>query len=103
MEEADTHKSERHDDEVEGKNDVKESKAEENPLEKYMKMVLEAREKQQVQQSPEQEAKPLSFEDKTVTEDKDDRYKLHIQLLCVWKTFFSIAAYSHKDDDEDFW
>lgn len=83
----DTGKTERWGDELEDKDDEKESKAEENPLEKYMKMVLEAREKQQKQQSPEQEAKPMSFEDKSLSEEKGD----------------SIAAYSHKDEDDDFW
>ncbi|XP_072300661.1 centriole and centriolar satellite protein ofd1 isoform X2 [Eucyclogobius newberryi] len=83
--ETDSENSERQE-EQEAKDDGKESKAEENPLEKYMKMVLEAREKQQ-QTSPEQEAKPLSFEDKSLSEEKDE----------------SIAAYSHKEEEEEFW
>ncbi|KAK7939223.1 hypothetical protein WMY93_002549 [Mugilogobius chulae] len=72
--------------EQEAKDDGNVSKPKENPLEKYMKMVLEARANQQ-QASPEQEARPLSFEDKSLSEEKDE----------------SIAAYSHKDEDEDFW
>ncbi|XP_055086831.1 centriole and centriolar satellite protein ofd1 [Periophthalmus magnuspinnatus] len=79
-----TENSERQE-EQETNDDGKESKAEENPLEKYMKMVLEARETQQA--SPEQEANPLNFEDKSLSEAKDE----------------SIAAYSHKDEDDDFW
>lgn len=78
-------KSESPGDELEAEGDEKESKVEENPLEKYMKLVLEAREKQQ-QQSPEKEAKSMSFEEKSLSE-KDD----------------SIVAYSHKDGDDDFW
>uniref|UniRef100_A0A8C6TZB8 OFD1 centriole and centriolar satellite protein n=1 Tax=Neogobius melanostomus TaxID=47308 RepID=A0A8C6TZB8_9GOBI len=82
---TDAGKSERQGDVLEALDNGKELKAEENPLEKYMKMILEAREKQQPHQSPEQEAKPMSFEDKTLSE-KDD----------------SIVAYSHKDEDDDF-
>ncbi|KAM9347163.1 centriole and centriolar satellite protein ofd1 [Symphorus nematophorus] len=60
----------------------------ENPLEKYMKMVLEAREKQQQAQSPgREEAGQTSPEAKSLSEEKDN----------------SIAAYSPKDEDDDFW
>ncbi|CAL1582208.1 unnamed protein product [Knipowitschia caucasica] len=72
--------------EEEAKDDGKKSKDEENPLEKYMKIVLEARQKQP-QATLEQEAKPFSFEDKSVSEEKDE----------------SIAGFSHKDEDDDFW
>ncbi|XP_070832873.1 centriole and centriolar satellite protein ofd1 [Chaetodon trifascialis] len=57
----------------------------ENPLEKYMKMVLEAREKQHAQSPAREEAG--SPEAKSLSQEKDD----------------SIAAYSHKDEDDDFW
>lgn len=81
-------KSEEEEQRQEGKDeDGKDSKAEENPLEKYMKMVLEAREKQQQQSPKREEATLTSPEAKTLSEEKDD----------------SIVAYSHKDDDEDFW
>ncbi|XP_044073720.1 oral-facial-digital syndrome 1 protein homolog [Siniperca chuatsi] len=58
----------------------------ENPLEKYMKMVLEAREKQHAQ-SPGREEAGHTSEAKSLSEEKD----------------YSIAAYSHKDEDDDFW
>ncbi|XP_035860520.1 oral-facial-digital syndrome 1 protein homolog isoform X3 [Sander lucioperca] len=76
----------------EADNDGEESKGE-NPLEKYMKMVLEAREKQHAQgggwfQSPgREEVGHTSPEAKSLSEEKDD----------------SIAAFSHKDEDDDFW
>ncbi|XP_074550485.1 centriole and centriolar satellite protein ofd1 [Halichoeres trimaculatus] len=64
-----------------------EEKAEsENPLEKYMKVVLEARQKQRVQSPEGEEAGHTSPEVKSLSEGKDD----------------SIAAYSQKDED-DFW
>ncbi|XP_041806538.1 oral-facial-digital syndrome 1 protein homolog isoform X2 [Chelmon rostratus] len=59
----------------------------ENPLEKYMKMVLEAREKQHAQSPAREEAGQTSPEARSLSEEKDD----------------SIAAYSHKDEDDDFW
>ncbi|XP_068185778.1 centriole and centriolar satellite protein ofd1 isoform X2 [Antennarius striatus] len=59
---------------------------EENPLEKYMKMVLESREKQQTQ-TPAREERQTSPEAKSLFDEKDD----------------SIAADSHKDEDDDFW
>nr|XP_057938230.1 centriole and centriolar satellite protein ofd1 isoform X2 [Doryrhamphus excisus] len=60
----------------------------ENPLEKYMKMVLEAREKQHDKSSGEGE-EHASPEVKSLSDEKDN----------------SIAAYSHKDEDadDDFW
>ncbi|XP_026150712.1 centriole and centriolar satellite protein ofd1 isoform X3 [Mastacembelus armatus] len=58
----------------------------ENPLEKYMKMILEAREKQQAQVPAREEEGHTSPEAKSLSEEKED----------------SIAAYSQKDDD-DFW
>nr|XP_046259165.1 oral-facial-digital syndrome 1 protein homolog isoform X2 [Scatophagus argus] len=67
-------------------NDGEEAKGE-NPLEKYMKMVLEAREKQQLAQSPGSQEGHTSPEAKSLSEEKDN----------------SIAAYSHKDEDDDFW
>ncbi|XP_070770796.1 centriole and centriolar satellite protein ofd1 [Enoplosus armatus] len=66
--------------------DGEESKGE-NPLEKYMKMVLEAREKQHAQSPGREETGHTSPEAKSFSEEKDD----------------SIAAYSHKDEDDDFW
>ncbi|XP_061142797.1 centriole and centriolar satellite protein ofd1 isoform X2 [Syngnathus typhle] len=57
----------------------------ENPLEKYMKMVLEAREKKEDKSSGGEEH--VSPEVKSLSEEKDN----------------SIAAYSHKDEDDDFW
>ncbi|XP_029981256.1 centriole and centriolar satellite protein ofd1 isoform X2 [Sphaeramia orbicularis] len=71
--------------EPEVENDGKESKVE-NPLEKYMKMVLEAREKQHAR-SPGEEAEHTSPEPKSLFEEKDD----------------SIAAFSQKDEDDEFW
>ncbi|XP_040924683.1 centriole and centriolar satellite protein ofd1 isoform X2 [Betta splendens] len=59
----------------------------ENPLEKYMKMVLEAREKQQVQSLEREEAGHTSPEAKSLSEEKEN----------------SFAASSHKDEDDDFW
>ncbi|XP_059199608.1 centriole and centriolar satellite protein ofd1 [Centropristis striata] len=59
----------------------------ENPLEKYMKMVLEAREKQHAQSPGREEAGHTSPEAKSLSEEKDD----------------SIAAFSHKDEEDDFW
>ncbi|XP_019750920.1 centriole and centriolar satellite protein ofd1 isoform X2 [Hippocampus comes] len=60
----------------------------ENPLEKYMKMVLKAREKKQDKSSGGEE-EHMSPEVKSLSEEKDN----------------SIAAYSHKDEDadDDFW
>ncbi|XP_054471209.1 centriole and centriolar satellite protein ofd1 [Anoplopoma fimbria] len=67
--------------------DGEESKGE-NPLEKYMKMVLEAREKQH-EQSPgrEEAAGHTSPEAKSLSDERDN----------------SVALYSHKDEDDDFW
>ncbi|XP_039861236.1 oral-facial-digital syndrome 1 protein homolog isoform X2 [Simochromis diagramma] len=73
------------DEEISGEK-YNESKSE-NPLDKYMKMVLEAREKQHAQSSRREEAEYASPEAKSLSEDKED----------------SIAAYSHKDEDDDFW
>ncbi|XP_039673299.1 oral-facial-digital syndrome 1 protein homolog isoform X1 [Perca fluviatilis] len=71
----------------EADNDGNESKGE-NPLEKYMKMVLEAREKQHAQSPGREEVGHTSPEAKSLSEEKDD----------------SIAAFSHKDEeDDDFW
>lgn len=58
----------------------------ENPLEKYMKMVLEAREKQQ-DQMPVREEGQMSPENKSLFDEKDE----------------SIAAYSLKDEEDEFW
>ncbi|XP_077435804.1 centriole and centriolar satellite protein ofd1 isoform X2 [Vanacampus margaritifer] len=60
----------------------------ENPLEKYMRMVLEAREKKQDKSSGGEE-EHVSPEVKSLSEEKDN----------------SIVAYSNKDEDaeEDFW
>ncbi|KAM9341990.1 centriole and centriolar satellite protein ofd1 isoform 2-T2 [Pholidichthys leucotaenia] len=58
----------------------------ENPLEKYMKIVLEAREKQRVQNPGTEEPQHTSSEAKSLS-DKEH----------------SIAGYSHKDEDDDFW
>ncbi|XP_061827187.1 centriole and centriolar satellite protein ofd1 [Nerophis lumbriciformis] len=60
----------------------------ENPLEKYMKIVLDGREKQRDKRSAGEEEHP-SPEVKSLSEEKDN----------------SIAAYSHKDEDadDDFW
>ncbi|XP_038149328.1 oral-facial-digital syndrome 1 protein homolog isoform X2 [Cyprinodon tularosa] len=65
----------------------KEEPKEENPLEKYMKMVLEAREKQQEKTSVRVDEGGMSPEDKSLFEEKDE----------------SIAAYSMKDEDDEFW
>ncbi|XP_032385454.1 centriole and centriolar satellite protein ofd1 isoform X3 [Etheostoma spectabile] len=70
----------------EADHDGEESKGE-NPLEKYMKMVLEAREKQHAQGPEREEVGHTSPEAKSLSEEKDD----------------SIAAFSHKDEDDDFW
>ncbi|XP_034430469.1 oral-facial-digital syndrome 1 protein homolog isoform X2 [Hippoglossus hippoglossus] len=70
----------------EQEDDVEEPEGE-NPLEKYMKMVLEAREKQPTQSSGREEAGHTSPEAKSLFEDKED----------------SIAAFSHKDEDDEFW
>ncbi|XP_054887571.1 centriole and centriolar satellite protein ofd1 [Poeciliopsis prolifica] len=58
----------------------------ENPLEKYMKMVLEAREKQN-ERKPVREEEQMSPEDKSLFEEKDE----------------SIAAFSLKDEEDEFW
>lgn len=70
----------------EQKDDVEEAKSE-NPLEKYMKMVLEAKEKQRAESPGRGEAGHTSPEAKSLSEEKEN----------------SIAAYSHKDEDDDFW
>ncbi|XP_019945416.2 centriole and centriolar satellite protein ofd1 isoform X1 [Paralichthys olivaceus] len=70
----------------EQEDDVEEPKGE-NPLEKYMRMVLEAREKQPTQSSGREEEGHTSPEAKSLFEEKED----------------SIAAFSHKDEDDDFW
>ncbi|XP_023271636.1 oral-facial-digital syndrome 1 protein isoform X2 [Seriola lalandi dorsalis] len=70
----------------EQKDDGEEAKAE-NPLEKYMKMVLEAREKEHGQSPGRDEAGHTSPEAKSLSDEKED----------------SIVAYSHKDEDDDFW
>ncbi|XP_027879821.1 centriole and centriolar satellite protein ofd1 isoform X3 [Xiphophorus couchianus] len=59
----------------------------ENPLEKYMKMVLEAREKQNEQKPVREEGGQMSPEDKSLFEEKDE----------------SIAAFSLKDEEDEFW
>ncbi|XP_071395070.1 centriole and centriolar satellite protein ofd1 isoform X2 [Centroberyx affinis] len=64
-----------------------EKSAGENPLEKYMKMVLEAREKQRAQSAGREEPEHMSPEAKSLSEEKDD----------------SIAAYSHEEVDDEFW
>ncbi|XP_029314868.1 centriole and centriolar satellite protein ofd1 isoform X2 [Cottoperca gobio] len=71
---------------LEADHDGEESEGE-NPLEKYMKMVLEAREKQHAEIPGREEAGRTSPEAKSLSEEKDN----------------SVAAYSHKDEDEDFW
>ncbi|XP_067117785.1 centriole and centriolar satellite protein ofd1 isoform X2 [Osmerus mordax] len=58
-----------------------------NPLEKYMKMVLETREKQHAQSPGREEQEETSPEARSVSEEKDD----------------SIAAFSHEDVDDEFW
>ncbi|XP_017278185.1 oral-facial-digital syndrome 1 protein homolog [Kryptolebias marmoratus] len=65
----------------------KEESKDDNPLEKYMKMVLEAREKQHQHNPVRQEAGRMSPEDKSLSEEKEE----------------SIAAFSLKEDEEDFW
>ncbi|XP_056282586.1 centriole and centriolar satellite protein ofd1 isoform X2 [Pseudoliparis swirei] len=65
----------------EADNDGEESKGE-NPLQKYMKMVLEAREKQHEESPGGGEAAHASL-----SEENDN----------------SVASYSHKDEDDDFW
>ncbi|XP_049903990.1 centriole and centriolar satellite protein ofd1 isoform X2 [Epinephelus moara] len=64
-----------------------EEAAGENPLERYMKMVLEARQKQSTQSPGGEEGGHTSPEAKSLSEEKDN----------------SVAAYSHKDGDDDFW
>ncbi|KAM4731212.1 centriole and centriolar satellite protein ofd1 [Anableps anableps] len=59
----------------------------ENPLEKYMKMVLEAREKQHEQMPVREEGRQMSPEDKSLFGEKDE----------------SIAAYSLKEEEDEFW
>ncbi|XP_041856924.1 oral-facial-digital syndrome 1 protein homolog isoform X2 [Melanotaenia boesemani] len=67
--------------------DNKEAK-DQNPLEKYMKMVLEAREKQHMQNPVREETGQTSPEDKSLSEEKEE----------------SIAAFSPKEEeDDDFW
>uniref|UniRef100_A0A3Q3QQX0 Uncharacterized protein n=1 Tax=Monopterus albus TaxID=43700 RepID=A0A3Q3QQX0_MONAL len=58
-----------------------------NPLEKYMKIVLEAREKQQAPIPGRVEEGHTSPEARSLSEEKEE----------------SIAAYSQKDEDDDFW
>ncbi|KAM3608348.1 uncharacterized protein V6R79_023572 [Siganus canaliculatus] len=60
----------------------------ENPLEKYMKMVLEARVKEQAQDTGRKKSEHSSPEAKSLSEDNTDN---------------SIAAFSQKDEDDDFW
>ncbi|XP_029385879.1 centriole and centriolar satellite protein ofd1 isoform X2 [Echeneis naucrates] len=72
--------------EKEQKDEGEETKGE-NPLEKYMKMVLEAREREQGQHSGKEEVGHISPEAKSLSEGNED----------------SIVAYSHKDEDDDFW
>ncbi|KAM9709867.1 centriole and centriolar satellite protein ofd1 isoform 1-T1 [Menidia menidia] len=78
---------------MEKEDSFKEESKDENPLEKYMKMVLEAREKQHVQASAKphgslrEETGQTSPEDKSLSE-KEER---------------SIAAYSPKEEEDDFW
>ncbi|XP_040913221.1 oral-facial-digital syndrome 1 protein homolog isoform X2 [Toxotes jaculatrix] len=71
----------------EKKKDDGEGSKGENPLDKYMKMVLEAREKQLAESPGREEAGHTSPEAKSLSEEKED----------------SITAYSHKDEDDDFW
>ncbi|KAF7665428.1 hypothetical protein LDENG_00143600 [Lucifuga dentata] len=63
-----------------------EASAGENPLEKYMKMVLEAREKQHAQSPNKEEPEYTSPEAKSLS-GKDD----------------SIATYTHEAVDDEFW
>ncbi|CAN9497697.1 unnamed protein product [Ophioblennius macclurei] len=65
----------------------KEESKSENPLEKYMKMVLESREKQREQNPERGDVGQTSPEARSLSEEKDE----------------SIAAYSHKDEEDDFW
>ncbi|XP_056145829.1 centriole and centriolar satellite protein ofd1 [Lampris incognitus] len=58
-----------------------------NPLDQYMKMVLEAREREQAQNPEREEPAYTSPEAKSLSEEKSD----------------SIAAYSHEALDDDFW
>lgn len=58
-----------------------------NPLQKYMKMVLETRDKQHAQSLGREEPEQTSPEAKSVSEEKDD----------------SIAAFSQEDVDDEFW
>ncbi|TKS67130.1 Oral-facial-digital syndrome 1 protein -like protein [Collichthys lucidus] len=85
-EETEIKKGEDEEQKQETDNGREESKGE-NPLEKYMKMVLEAREKQHAQSPGREEAGHTSPEAKSSSEEKDH----------------SIAAYSPKDEDDDFW
>ncbi|XP_027146637.1 centriole and centriolar satellite protein ofd1 isoform X2 [Larimichthys crocea] len=85
-EETEIKKGEDEEQKQETDNGREESKGE-NPLEKYMKMVLEAREKQHAQSPGREEAGHTSPEAKSLSEEKDN----------------SIAAYSPKDEDDDFW
>ncbi|KAM4559449.1 centriole and centriolar satellite protein ofd1 isoform 2-T2 [Odontesthes bonariensis] len=77
--------------EAEGKREEADSSMEEskgeNPLDKYMKMVLEAREKQHIQSPAREETGQTSPEDKSLLEEKEG----------------SIAAYSPKEEEDDFW
>ncbi|XP_068428160.1 centriole and centriolar satellite protein ofd1 [Clinocottus analis] len=70
----------------EADSDGEESK-DKNPLQKYMKMVLKAREKQHAESPGRQEAAHTSPEAKSLSEDKDN----------------SVASYSHKEEDDDLW
>ncbi|KAM6978419.1 centriole and centriolar satellite protein ofd1 [Tautogolabrus adspersus] len=70
----------------EQKQEAEEEKSKgENPLEKYMKMVLETREKQHAASPGRDETALSSPEVKSLSEEKDD----------------SIAAYSHKDEEDE--
>ncbi|XP_008273863.1 centriole and centriolar satellite protein ofd1 [Stegastes partitus] len=73
-------------DEADDDDDGRKESEGENPLEKYMKMVLEAREKQRAQSPGREAAEHTSPEAKSLSEKED-----------------SIAAYSPKDEDDDFW
>ncbi|XP_061697508.1 centriole and centriolar satellite protein ofd1 isoform X2 [Syngnathoides biaculeatus] len=90
-EEEEKEKEQEEEEKKEEREEVESPEAEvlsENPLEKYMKMVLEAREKKQEKSSGAEE-EHVSPEVKSLSEEKDN----------------SIAAYSHKDEDadDDFW
>ncbi|XP_037542409.1 oral-facial-digital syndrome 1 protein homolog [Nematolebias whitei] len=67
--------------------ELKERSKGENPLEKYMKMVLEGRAKKNQNNPDGQEAGRMSPEDESLSEEKEE----------------SIAAYSLKEDEDDFW